>query len=473
MGDANAEQNAENVVRFEESTKGDFIKEYQDLILEHIPTNDGWAEAIAISSLSTACVKIRVLDNIGEVALNTGIIAVAKSSRGWKTPALRYCLYPLLEAMKEASANFERDYQLPSGFSPEGMVEYLDKMTSSGITVIDEISALFKLASGRGAGYSVQLMEFINKLLDGQVDPRYTIGRKLEKLKNPPYVCLIGATTPYIYSVLDYGIFSSGFGNRLLYLTYEPEKVLLDENDLFGNNQENLRIREERIKQYAKVLEKLSTREVLIRVPTNTEASKSIVDYRNRLEERADNEEKNGNTALANYVSKIEIYIFKLAGLHCVSRNINAITNVIDKKQFLDINKEDVEWATERIDKYISNFDSFITNWKVRPIEKAPVSYNLEYDLIVDTIKNNPDGIATNIEIANKLGWIPYDSKKKGLNEKYLNLLKSAIRLGRIEVIPKGELEKLPDEVLTRHSVNLSKKVKAVYRIPTMESKSP
>ena len=445
-----------------------FIEEYKAEILRHIPTHRDWAEAIAVSALATACNDCVVLDNIGEVRLNTGYVAVAKSSRGWKSPAMRYFLIPLLDRMFRLSGNQERYYRLPSEFSPEGMTDFLNTRSNSGISVVDEISALFKLAGGRGNSYTVQMMEYLNKLLDGQVDPRYTIGRELENLEGrSPYFCLIGATTPYIYSVLDWGIFTSGFGNRLLYIIYEPEKVTFTEEELFGDNELNLRARDDKLDEYARMLERLSNRRVKIVVKVGTEASKRITDYRNELEDRADKKEQEGNTGLANYISKVSIYIFKLSGLHSISKNIDGLTSRQQVRETtLQIDREDADWAIERVEKYIESFDIFISNWQTKVAEKPPESHRLEYESVINTIKNNADGLATIWELSEKLGWVPIDGRAKGLSPKYKDLLDSAIALQKIAELSFEEKKALPEDVRARHKIDISvPKPKRVFRL--------
>jgi len=157
----------------------DFIEEYKTYILDRIPTQPEWAEAIAITVLSTAVGPDRKLpDRIGKLELNTWFLMIGPSGIAYKSAPLKYIVTPTLIKMTEFI-----DYPiiLPHRWSIEGLIEYMAKGFNVGIIVRDEFTGLFKETHKQ---YLLDAMEFMSELYDGTLKKRYTRKAKLEEVMN-------------------------------------------------------------------------------------------------------------------------------------------------------------------------------------------------------------------------------------------------------------------------------------------------
>jgi hypothetical protein len=65
--------------------------------------------------------------------------------------------------------------------------------------------------------YLGDVLEFLSELYDGSIQKRATRTVGIEESQN---ICInfIGASTPYIFSIMDIGFFIQGTGNRFLYI---------------------------------------------------------------------------------------------------------------------------------------------------------------------------------------------------------------------------------------------------------------
>ena len=441
--------NEENIGDSEKS-EDDFVKDLQKQIMQDIPfTNSFWAEDIAISLLSAVSGNLQFYTRVGRVPVNTWFMAIAQSSRGYKSPPLNYFLRPIIKKIEQKSGNLKWKILLPSSFSMEGMTEFLAKTSNRGIIVNDEISALFKATQGKG--YTISLMEFLDRLFDGIVEPRYTRQYKLDELPDGAYVSLIGATTPTIYHVLDYDTFTSGFGMRFLYELWDPsQEIYYDVLQLFGSDSG---ARESILEKYAVPLSKIYSKDI-IKTRVDDVVMVEFAKYRQELEDRASEEERRHNQNLANYIEKVSIYLFKLAPLFALSRNISSVANS-QKEAVVDISVQDVERAYNKINRHIDNFKQILSNWNIYKNSKAvPISdYTPTYEAMVAFVREAGGAITTR-SLAIKMGWLDANSSS-GITEKYSEIIRSSIELHYLKKLSPEEIRSLPKETLEKLGISL------------------
>ena len=443
-------ENIENRVDGIGRETSDFVEELQKQIMGDIPyTSSYWAEDIAISLLSTVSSNLQFSTKIGRVTSNVWFMAIAQSARGYKSPPLNYFLRPITKQMEIDSGNLKWRLSLPSSFSMEGMTEFLTK-NSKGIIINDEMSQLFKATQGKG--YTVSLMEFLDKLFDGIVEPRYTRQYKLEELPDGAYVSLVGATTPTIYHVLDYDTFTSGFGMRFLYELWEPStEISYSQEQLFGIKNE---ARPELFKKYSILLSGIFEKKNI-----DAKAEPNVLNlftkYRQELENKAREEEIKHNQEMANYIEKVSIYLFKLAPLFALSRQIEPISEAKDEAVVLQIEEDDVIRAYSKILRHVDNFQKVLSSWNIYKNSKqvAIQDYTPIYDSIVSFIKE-AGGIITIRQLAVKLGWVDAYSSS-GINKKYALILRSAIKEKNLKSFENNTAKNLPKSVLDKLGINL------------------
>ncbi len=456
-----------------ELEKDDFVMDLQKQIMMDIPhTNKYWAENIAISLLSSVSGNLEYNTKIGKVPMNTWFMAIAESSRGYKSPPLNYFMREILKIMERDSGNYNWKLLFPSSFSTEGLVEFMAKTSTRGVIINDEMSSLFKATQGKG--YTVSLMEFLDKLFDGIVEPRYTRQYKLEEVPDGAYVSLIGATTPMIYHTLDYDTFISGFGMRFLYELWEPSKEIEFNNEnLFGENEDRKIILDKYAKQLANIyqLNQINTK-------MSDEAKIKIVKYRNNLEKLASDMEVARQNHIANYVTKISIYLFKFPSLFALSRNINnidelKITDENNKKNItIQIEKQDVERAYEKILRHIENFKKVLAKWNLDKNKKSvPVmDFTGIYDSIVANIQNSKGQMMRRDNIAVAIGMLNNNSPTQEghlkLQQKDINIFNEAESLGKIRKLTNDELKQIPTELFQKIDVSILDKNKERLKNP-------
>lgn len=455
------EENVEKI----DNEMSDFVEDLQKQIMKDIPyTSPYWAEDIAISLLSTVSGSLHFSTKIGRVPSNVWFMAIAQSARGYKSPPLNYFLRPIIKQMEMDSGNLKWKLSLPSSFSMEGMTEFLTK-NNKGIIINDEMSQLFKATQGKG--YTVSLMEFLDKLFDGIVEPRYTRQYKLEELPDGAYVSLVGATTPTIYHVLDYDTFTSGFGMRFLYELWEPStEISYSQEQLFGAKEEERR--KEIFEKYSILLSGIFKKKKI-----DAQAELKVLDlftkYRQEFENKAREEEIKHNQEIANYIEKVSIYLFKLAPLFALSRQIESISKTKDEEVVLQIEEQDVTRAYNKIIRHIDNFQKVLSSWSLYKNSKPVMiqDYTPTYDSIVSFIKE-AGGITTYRDLAIKLGWIGVNSSS-GIGQQYAEIMVNAVKEKHLNMFEHDEVKKFSPELLNKLGIKMfDKKGNPIKHYPTV-----
>ena len=166
--------------------------------------------------------------------------------------------------------------------------------------------------------YNIDLIEFLSQLYDGTVEKRYTRKAKLEQILGC-YICFLGATTPYLYEVLDADVFIQGLGNRIMYDYWHGRVKEYSEKELFFDPRDDSK-RYERIDEFAENLAKLQQMYVYILSPDGGSA-KVLTSFYNKTHEMANKlYNKSPFDLRASYIARCGEFAIKLAGIKAVSR---------------------------------------------------------------------------------------------------------------------------------------------------------
>lgn len=424
----------------------DFIQQFQQEVLSIKHINSEWAEDIAISMLSAFSANVEFSTAKGKIPLNTWIIAIAPSSAGKSLPIREY-VYPLLNKVQERSGNLKTDFRLPSTFTPESMTEFLATKHFDGIITRDEVSTLFKETSGRG--YTIQLLEFLSTLYDGHIDRRYTISHG-DKFVGKCYIVFLGATTPYLYNILDAQTFIQGIGCRILWNVFDTTQRVFTKDDLFSKSmQDPTNNRITKIDEFVEHLSRLvEFTDINIAIDEKSKAAEIITEWANEIEKVAVARDKEKKVLEALYFRKSLVSLLKLCALRRLSRGLPDMKkrNVKDHVELL-VEEQDVEWATNKIGYYNDCFVQMLQNWRKVPVERPIETMDNWYGAIEDIMKKDQDRLATRQEI---MATIRTNSNK--LSE----VLGSMVESGKIRKLTGIEVKALSDDVCIRHGIKKS-----------------
>ena len=415
----------------------DFITEYASFLASHVPTSWEWCEDLATGVLSTVIGLERyVATSIGRLRLNIWHVFIGPSGLAYKTIPLKDYVIETLLKIKEITG---KDLLLPSSFSMEGMIEHL-MQNPQGLILRDEVTTLFK---EKEKGYAVDIIEFLSQLYDGTLQKRFTRKAKLEEVVRC-YVVFLGSTTSYIYDVVEPSIFVQGLGNRILFEFWDGTVKHFNGDELFYQPEDDAE-RETHLKEFAKGLAALSEMKPYFLRPEDTRAAPMLANFKNQMDEKAASlYNKDPHDLLPSYLARAGEMAIKLAGLKAISR----MWRGLPKAGFgeIIILPQDVEWAIAKVERHIKNFEKFLSEWKLKPKPVKIPSYKPSKDAVVEVIKGSPDGIMTQEEVLEALGWYKCSA--------WYELRKTLEDEGKIRVLTKEEIDKLPLEVRKRHRLD-------------------
>ena len=414
----------------------DFIEEFTGFISERVPTADEWAEDLAVALLSTTLGRKRLIStSIGNLRLNVWHIYIGPSGLGYKTVPMKEYVLTILSHMNEITGD---DLILPSSFSYEGMVEYMSKHNKEGIIIRDEVSTLFKEPSTKT--YSADAIEFMSQLYDGTIQKRYTRKAKLDHVSYC-YVVFVGATTPYLYQVLDEEVFVQGLGNRILFDFWKGNLKKFNGDELFYDMEEEL-LREEKLKDYATKLCNLRKAKPTIFLP-EPDAAQMLAEFKSKVEREAYRlYEKDTRSLLATYLARTSEMAIKLSGLKMASR----LWDVIPQSQLSNLifTAEDAEWAINKVKRHIENFKRLLSDWSKNSKEEEITTTRRQKMMVLEFINSMPYKMASQGEILSELGL--------RRDQKFYALISTLEEEGKIEkIVGKEEIEKLPDEIKKKY----------------------
>jgi len=428
----------------------DFIEDFGEFVAERIPTTKYWVEDLAVSLLGVALGRRRFIPtSIGRLRMNVWHIYIGPSGLGYKTVPMKDYI---LEILNEMSQIANEDLILPSSFSYEGLVEYMAKHSNEGMIIRDEVSTLFKEPTSKT--YSSEMIEFMSQLYDGTIQKRFTRKAKLDYVASC-YVVFVGATTPYLYEVLDEEVFVQGLGNRILFDFWKGELKKFSGNELFYDQTEDLK-REEKLKGYASKLVKLRNSKPYIFVP-DPDAANILAEFKVKCEQKAyELYSRDSRNLIATYLARSAEMAIKLSALKMVSRLWEIMPESdIDTLMFIS---EDAEWAVNKVDRHISNFRQLLNDWGRNSKEEEITTSRRQKMMILDFLRSRPHKIASQGEILSELGL------KK--SQRFYELMATLEEEGKVEkIFGKEEIEKLPSEVKYKYTREGRGRFPVIYRL--------
>lgn len=434
---------------FEELKPKGFIADFSSLILENIPTSPDWAEAIALTAEATVLSKVKVLTKIGPLSLNVWNLMIGPSGLAYKSTPILYFVYPTLAAV---TGLINKPIIMPGRFSVEGMIEYLsmkhkkgkrtgDPMHDEGIIVRDEFTSLFKAVYSKG--YLADAMEFLSELYDGTMQKRYTRKMKLEQSEHV-YICLLAATTPYLFSVMERNFFIQGTGNRVLFTMFEPVKLpVIDAEDFFISGSD-YRERVKGAEVYARRLAGMYDSKLRYIFPL-PQAGDIWARYKTEKDkEAAERYRADAQDLQYSYIQRLPETTLKLAGLATVSRAQKTIQKL--REDTLMIREDDMRWAIVKTERHLDYFRELLDKWTITPVSKPVETEEKDLVYMLNFIRDNPDQLLSQQEL------LVLSRKSKG--SKWYELVNTLIDMGFVKkLFTRDEIGTIPRDVRERHGL--------------------
>lgn len=330
-----------------------FIHGMTEFILEHCPTNYGWAQANATALLSTAIgPEKRIRSPISPLRLNSMDMMIGPSGLAFKSAVLKGFTYPILVQLSDL---IDIDVIMPNRYSIEGMIEWFANHSSHGAYIRDEFTTVFKETN---KSYLGDTLEFISEMYDGTMQKRFTRRTKLEQTIGV-YVPFLAATTPYLYKLMKPSFFVQGTGNRPRYIIFDVDEV---NGDFEWNFSRTMELRKnKKLKEFADLLALYykSPIRTLHLAPESEEIWKKYWKEVTRVaKERC---KKDPFDLLYTYMIRGPERVLKYAGLRRLSYNVASIMN---SPPDIPIMEEDIIWGLEEDKRSFNNFTKLLREWK-------------------------------------------------------------------------------------------------------------
>ena len=338
------------------------------MILDVIPTDPMWAEAISITALSGAVGRRMEVMSFGGLGLNLFYIAIGPSRLGYKTLPLNKFLIPTL-------ADLERDF--PSSFTIEGLIEFIHKNNRrEGVIVRDEASTIFKEPK-----YNESMMEFMSQIYSNRMYKRYTKKSKLEDA-GVVNISFIGATTPYVYQVLKREHFIQGLGNRVIWIMLTNNNKELAPMDLFTLDDKIIETEDRRM-ELTDFLRSITSLDKKVFIVPTKDSGVALTDFKNDCTKRAfDLYTQNSLDLMSPYYGSMSEFALKLSALKTVSRKYP--DHFGDNDIELEISKDDAEWGINKTLQYKNHFKSLIHDWQIRAVDTPVETQESVIEFVLD-----------------------------------------------------------------------------------------
>lgn len=384
----------------------DEISEYIYETRKMTPSRE-WADAIATATVSLFSHNAVFKTVKGKIKTNLWYLYVGASGIASKTVPLDNFFIPLSLKYQEATGS---KALLPFSGTTEFMIETLQNQ-EFGAIVKDEATTIFKDARKT---YGADIYEMLSKIYDGSHYQRGTRKKGLEVVPQGRHVVFLGATTPYVYRVLEEEFFMQGLGNRIIYILWEGEQQSIENPDDFF-------FKDNRVDTFSKdlndFLTKLMKCEDVENVVPMDEASNMLLDLYDSTIAISRRLYEKGKLLEASYYARLWEKIVKLASVRAIgdwyASNLSHV--VIDESH--------VSWAYEKTKTYLRHFERFLSEWlstSVKVEEKVRDVGTIQ-DRILRAIARNGGSMSTK-ELLMKLRM-----SKKDLKEHVMTLVEAGM----------------------------------------------
>jgi len=325
---------------------------------------------------------------------------IGPSGLGVKTVVLKdYCI-PIMLKIGELTG---RDMIFPSGFSTEGIVQYISKIRNTGLILKDELTILIKDTTHKG--YASDQCEVLSQMYDSFLQKRYTRKTQLDEGQRC-YVNMLATTTPYLYKILDETFFIQGLGNRFIYIiTSGSNNTRKLDPKTYYEDFEKAQKSDMDINKFAERLSQLIKHDYPINFFIMDDAAKQSIEFQEKVEEVSRKIlEKDKFDLRSSYYFRLPFLLKKLMCIYSTSRQL-------DSKGYFErsvgvITPEDVEWAQKQCLKYYKYFNILLDDWAdVGMTKEVHVEVGKgTVDYIVRML-NGFGGKATSTQIYRKTNW--------------------------------------------------------------------
>ena len=184
-----------------------------------------WARSLGTILVSTALGnmgKFELTDEWGDVYANVFFIYIGRSGIAIKTPPVKM--------LKKILHAYNKEVICPTNFNSASFAEWVEGTSGKvggkqkrkqvsphpiNICVADEASRI--LGDIKHNPNRRDLLEFISKLWDNEIEGKYTRGFQIEG-NISVYFSMLGASSRHFYSLLEKDFFTQGLGNRILWI---------------------------------------------------------------------------------------------------------------------------------------------------------------------------------------------------------------------------------------------------------------
>lgn len=317
-----------------------------------------WARSLGTILASTALGnmgKFEISDEWGEVFANLFFIYIGRSGIAIKTPPIKM--------VKKILHAYNKEVICPTRFNSESFAEWVEgtsgkvgskqnrkkiKPHSINICVADEASRI--LGDIKHNPNRRDLLEFISKLWDNEIEGKYTRGHQIEG-NISVYFSMLGASSRYFYKLLEKDFFTQGTGNRILWIVdvkFNPPK--LNAKKFFYQYARDNKFNELR----DKIVGMMRTISEAYGIWIENDAGELWVEFANKIfAQIVKMKEWEGE-----YSAKVALNALKLSMCYASSR-LN-----IDPVNMIHIEKEDMQRAINDSVKYVQMWKLAMLQWE-------------------------------------------------------------------------------------------------------------
>jgi len=246
---------------------------------------------------------------------------------------------------------------------------------------------------------------------DGELQKRYTRKAKLEHTANV-CVSLLGATTPYIFTLMDLDFFVQGTGCRILYILAETMDQKKTERHFFWAK-DRYTVDEE-LESYVQRLVKFKRRlQEVAPVRTAILATEKLGEFRDKtLLATKKLYEKDPQGIKHSYMARMGEMAIKLATVHAMSRLEGRDDDLSNYARFpVPVIDEDADWAINKVKKHIRYFRELIRQWGLVSQRKQVMTDAAYFERVEAILREQPNQEMMHSKLLKMCGWT---SKKFG-----------------------------------------------------------
>jgi hypothetical protein len=374
-----------------------FIESNADFIQSIYPTYPAWAEALALFQVACANPFARIKTRGPGLPVTFNPWAIGPSRIAYKSTPLNDIVVRILRMAGL--------YMFPPRFTVEGYyVQVRKKNITHGILVRDETAGMVTEVNKR---YLADELTFLSELLDGRLSARVTVSHG-EMKERDIRVNFATATTPHILTILDFGFWVQGLGNRLIpvYYTKFVPRVPANQEDGFDV------FFDSKLRYFAEDLKKMYETKVHWVDMSKEVRNVTIKEEYIKRQEADDSYSDDKFDIVPSFYFECQVFTQKVAALKALDRQIGRKEPVIEM--------EDYVWAKQWIDQRFEEFKLLVDDWhKAQMRKRGRTLYTTPAQRICRKLSKYPNGL-TKTELGNLTHMLAKDKNvaiKKLLDE--------------------------------------------------------